>query len=314
MEKERYDVIVAGAGPGGMACALYAARAGFSVVAIDQGAPGGQMTMTEKIDNYPGFPDGVDGNELAELMLKQTQRFGAEIAYGFITGVEKKDDGNIIVKLDEESVSCRAFVIATGAAPKELGVPGESKLRGRGVSYCAVCDGFFFKGQQVCVIGGGDAAVEEAVYLSNLCAKVTVIHRRDKLRAAKHAIDAALAHENIEFALNTKVLAVNGADGVESLRVADAVSGAERDIPCTGVFMYVGVNPISEFVRGAIEIDDYGFIKTSDEMETNIKGIYAVGDVRRPRNRQVATAVSDGATAALSIERVLNQQPDRFRK
>ncbi len=315
MEKERYDVVIAGSGPAGLTCALYCARAGFSVAALDRGMAGGQLAMTEWIDNYPGFPEGIGGAALGELMNNQALRFGAEVTYGNVTRVSggRGADGLITLNLDDGKLACRAFVIATGATPRELGVPGERELLGRGVSYCAVCDGFFFKGQSVCVIGGGDAAVEEAVYLSKLCSKVTVIHRRARLRAARAAENAARAKYNIEFAFNTRVVEVLGKDGVTGVRAANSVTGDEHEIPCTGVFFYVGINPKTEIAADLVALDEYGFIVTNAEMETNVPGIYAIGDVRRPRNRQVATAVGDGATAALSIERTLNEQPDRWR-
>jgi len=315
MEKEKYDVVIAGSGPAGLTCALYCARAGFSVATLDRGMAGGQLAMTEWIDNYPGFPEGIGGAALGELMNNQALRFGAEVTYGNVTGVEqgRDADGLITLNLDDGTLKCRAFVIATGATPRELGVPGERELLGRGVSYCAVCDGFFFKGQEVVVVGGGDAAVEEAVYLSKLCSKVTVIHRRDRFRAARAAQDAALSKGNIVFAYNTRVTEVLGKDGVTGVRTADVVSGAERELPCSGVFFYVGINPKTEIAADLVELDDYGFIVTNADMETNVPGVYAIGDVRRPRNRQVATAVGDGATAALSIERTLNEQPDRWR-
>ncbi len=316
MEKDTYDVIIAGAGPAGLTCALYCARAGLSVVCLDRGMFGGQMTTTEWIDNYPGFPEGIGGNELGEIMMKQAQRFGAEVTYGNISSVPSGRDaeGIINVNTDDGILKCRAFVIATGAAPRELGVPGESDLRGRGVSYCAVCDGFFFKDHEVCVVGGGDAAVEEAVYLSNLCKKVTIIHRRDRLRAAKAAEDSARSRSNIEFAFNSQVLEVLGNEsGVTGVRVADVESKSEREIPCTGIFFYVGILPATDTFKDIVKTDDRGFIVTNEDMETSVEGIYAAGDVRRPKNRQVSTAVGDGATAALSIERILNEQPDRFR-
>lgn len=316
MEKEKYDVAIIGGGPGGLTCALYATRAGLTTVALERGMPGGQMAMTERIDNYPGFPDGVAGMVLGELMAAQAKRFGAEIAYANVNSVspERDPDGLLKVNFDDGAVHAKAVVIATGAMAKKLGIPGEGELLGRGVSYCAVCDGNFFEGREVCVIGGGDAAVEEAIYLSKLASKVTIVHRRDRLRAKQAVYDAASAKSNIVFAWNSRILSVVGEDGVTGVKVKDVVSGEERIIPCSGVFFYVGVIPMSEFVAGVVELDENGFIKTNDDMETSAPGIYAVGDVRRPRNRQVSAAVGDGTAAALAIDRVLNEQPDRWRK
>lgn len=316
MEKEKYDVAIIGGGPGGLTCALYATRAGLTTVALERGMPGGQMAMTERIDNYPGFPDGVAGMVLGELMAAQAKRFGAEIAYANVNSVspERDPDGLLKVNYDDGAVRAKAVVIATGAMAKKLGIPGEGELLGRGVSYCAVCDGNFFEGREVCVIGGGDAAVEEAIYLSKLASKVTIVHRRDRLRAKQAVQDAAGAKSNIVFAWNSRILSVVGEDGVTGVKVKDVVSGGERIIPCSGVFFYVGVIPMSEFVAGIVELDENEFIKTNDDMETSAPGIYAVGDVRRPRNRQVSAAVGDGTAAALAIDRVLNEQPDRWRK
>jgi thioredoxin reductase (NADPH) len=315
MEKEIYDVAIIGAGPGGLTCGLYCSRAGLDAVVLDRGMPGGQMAMTERIDNYPGFPDGVAGMELGELMANQAKRFGTELAYGSVSGISASRDSEGLheVRLDEGRARAKAVVIATGATPRRLGIAGETELLGRGVSYCAVCDGNFFKAQEVCVIGGGDAAVEEAVYLSKLCSKVTIVHRRDRLRAAQAVQAAAMAKPNIVLAWNSQPLAVAGADLVTGLKVRDVVSGEERVIPCSGVFFYIGITPETGCAAGAAALDERGFIKTNDEMETSVEGVYAVGDVRRPRDRQVATAVADGVTAALAIDRKINEHPERWR-
>ncbi len=314
-KQEQYDVVIIGSGPAGLTCALYCARAGLSAVILDRGMQGGQMSMTEWIDNYPGFHEGVEGSKLGELMFEHAKRFGAESTYATVERIVGKDsDGILTVETDMGPLKARAVVAATGAAPAELGAPGESELRGRGVSYCAVCDGNFFQGQDVCVIGGGDAAVEEASYLAKLCRKVYIVHRRDKLRAAKAAQDAASSKDNIEFALNSIPTAILGDTEVKALRVKDAATGEERDLPCSGVFVYVGIKPATDFARGALDLDENGFIVTDNEMRTSMDGVCAAGDARRPRNRQVVTACADGATAALTIERILNEQPDRWRK
>ncbi|HOO57134.1 MAG TPA: thioredoxin-disulfide reductase [bacterium] len=316
MEKEKYDVVIIGAGPGGLTCGLYCSRAGLSVLVLDRGMPGGQMAMTEWVDNYPGFPDGMAGADLGELMNRQAQKFGAEVTYGNVTGIDcdKSQEYPVTISHDDGTISAGAAVIATGANPRELGVPGEKEFRGRGVSYCAVCDGNFFQDQEVCVIGGGDSAVEEATYLSKLCKKVTIIHRRDKFRAKKASSDVALSKPNIEVAWNTTVLEVKGGDsGVTGIKVKDVITGEEKVIPCTGAFFYVGINPLSEFIRGKLQTDDHGFIITDDEMQTSLEYVYAIGDVRRPRYRQISTAVGDGTVASLSIERKFNEQPDIWR-
>lgn len=314
--KDKYDVVIAGGGPGGLACGMYSARGGLCALIIDRGLPGGQMAMSEWVENYPGFPDGIKGEELSELMVKHAKNFGVELEYGNIIGIseKKEDDCRITIKLDDDTeVKAFAFVIATGAQPKRLGTPGEIRLNGRGISYCAICDGNFFKGKEVCVIGGGDAAVEEAVYLSKLCSKVTIIHRRDSFRATRTAVAAAESRENIFFKLNTQTLDFVGDEKVEGVEVKDLKTGETRIIPCGGVFVYVGITPISEISGGQIELDKLGFIKTDENMETSYKGVYAIGDVRRPNYRQIATAVSDGITAALAIDIAIQSKPDRWR-
>lgn len=316
MERVSYDIIIAGAGPGGLSCALYGTRAGLSVLVLDRGMPGGQMAMTEWIDNYPGFPDGVSGQELSEKMLAHAQRFGAEVAYGNISEFSGKrnDDCLFEISLDTgETTYAKAFVISTGAKPKVIGLPGETALLGRGVSYCAVCDGNFFKGKEVCVIGGGDSAVEEAVYLSKLCSKVTVVHRRDVLRAAQTAQDAAFTRKNIEFAYNSQIEDVVGDKMVEGVLVKDTITGEQRTIPCAGAFFYAGIIPQSDLVKGIVDMDEQNFIKTDENMETSFCGVYAIGDVRRPAYRQITSAVSDGTTAALHIDMAIHHQPDRWR-
>ncbi len=315
----QFDIVIAGGGPAGLACALYAARAGLSVTVFDRGMPGGQVGMTEWIDNYPGFSDGVSGFDLAEKMLKHAQRFGAEITYGNIENfacTDCEEAPYLHITLDDgRSVGSRTLVIATGAQPRLLGVPGEEKFRGRGVSYCAICDGNFFKGKEVAVIGGGDAAVEEAVYLSKLCSKVTVIHRRDQLRASQIAQDSAFDRPNIEFAWNSRTIEITGTgEKASGVLVADTTTGSERIIPADGIFIYVGINPITDFLKGKLEIDDQGFVITKDNMETSMKGVYAVGDVRRPQYRQIATAIADGVTAALAIDGIVHQKPPRLLK
>lgn len=316
MEKESYDIIIIGAGPGGLSCALYGTRAGLSVLVLDRGMPGGQMAMTEWIDNYPGFPDGISGQEISEKMVAHAQRFGAEVGYGNVsefTG-SRNEDCMLEVALDTgEKAYCKAFVVGTGAKPKVIGLPGETRLLGRGVSYCAVCDGNFFKGKEVCVIGGGDSAVEEAVYLSKLCDKVTVVHRRDALRASIIAQQAAFSRKNIEFAYNSQIEDVVGDKSVEGVLVRDVVSGQQRTIPCAGAFFYAGILPQSDLVKGLVEMDEQGFIITDANMETTCCGVYAIGDVRRPAFRQITSAVSDGTTAALHIDMAIHHQPDRWR-
>jgi len=282
MERETYDVIVIGNGPAGMTAAMYCARAGLATVALERMGPGGQMLSTEMIENYPGFPEAISGMDLGEKMAEQARRWGAELAYADVKGFSERDaEGWVTITTDSGAVKCRALIIATGATPAKLGVKGEEEYLGRGVSYCAVCDGNFYRGQTVCVIGGGDSAVEEAVYLSNLCEKVHIIHRRDELRARKVAQESAKARPNIVFELSCGVEEVVGEQFVSAVRVKDLKSGALRDIPCTGVFFYVGYAPQTSFVGDRIDMTPKGFITVNERLETSMEGVFAAGDVRR---------------------------------
>ncbi len=313
MEKKEYDLIIVGSGPGALSCAMYATRAGFSVLTLDRGMPGGQMAMTEWVDNYPGFPEGISGQELTERMLKHAQRFGAEQAYGNVAKIEDRgEDCFFNVHTDSgEVLKSSMVVIATGAQPRSLGLEGEKRLNGRGVSYCAICDGNFFKGKTVAVIGGGDAAVEEATYLSNIVDKVVLVHRRDELRASQVAQDVMTARENIEIAWNSQIENVLGDEKVEGIRIRNTKTDEKKVIDCEGVFFYVGIVPITEFVKDLVELDAQGFIVTNENMETSVCGIYAIGDVRRPMYRQIGTAVSDGIVAALNMDVAMHKKPPR---
>jgi len=311
MDKSRYDVIIIGAGPGGLTCAMYIARAGLTPLVLERGGPGGQMLATELIENYPGFPDNVTGTELAEKLVEHAKRWGAEVAYGDVKEFCARGEDNAICVQTAagEQLTCRALVLATGAAPRKVGFKGEEEFIGRGVSYCALCDGNFYRGRDVCVVGGGDSAVEEAVYLSNIAKSITVIHRREQLRAKKVAQDAAMARDNISFRWNSEVEEVFGTQFVEGVRVKNNKTGEQSEIPCDGIFFYVGIVPATSFVPDFIERDELGFIKTDMKMQTSSPGIYAVGDVRRPMGRQVATAVGDGADAAIAIQHYLLEYP-----
>lgn len=310
MERDNYDVIVIGSGPGGLTAGMYASRAGLKTVCLDRMGAGGQMLMTEVIENYPGFIEPLSGFDLAEKMAGQAKKWGVELAYGDVKSFsERGADGIITVATDSGEVKCRALIIATGAQPRGLGIPGEEAFRGRGVSYCAVCDGNFYRGKTVCVIGGGDSAVEEAAYLSNICEKVHIVHRRDEFRASKISQDAAAARPNISYERSCIPVEILGSDFVTALRIKELKTDVVREVPCDGVFLYVGINPITEFVKGKLNLSEQGFIVTDERMRTSMEGVYAVGDVRRARARQVATAVGDGAEAAISVQQYLQEYP-----
>ncbi|MCK8633968.1 thioredoxin-disulfide reductase [Apilactobacillus kunkeei] len=293
---EKYDVIIIGAGPGGMTSALYASRANLSVMMIDRGIYGGQMNNTAEIENYPGFKS-ILGPDLAKEMYESSTNFGAKYEYGTVESIEDKGDSKI-VKTDQGSYEAGAVIIGTGSQYKKLGVPGEDEYGGRGVSYCAVCDGAFFKNREVVVVGGGDSAISEALYLAGLASKVTVIHRRDQLRAQKVIQDRAFANDKIEFVWDTNVTEVVGDNmKVTGVKTINNKTNEEGEIAASGVFIYVGNNPMTEPFSNLNITDEKGWIKTNERMETSVKGIFAIGDVREKELRQVTTAVGDGGIA-----------------
>lgn len=294
---QQYDTIILGAGPGGMTAATYASRANMSVLMIDRGIYGGQMNNTAEIENYPGFPS-ILGPELAEKMYASSTQFGAEYAFGTVLHVEAQADGSWRVVTDMDEYSANTVIVATGAAYKKLDVPGEEAFAGRGVSYCAVCDGAFFRGQHVIVVGGGDSAVEEATYLAGLADHVTIVHRRDKLRAQQILQDRAFANEKISFVWNSEVEEILGDDKkVTGVRVRNNQTDETSEIDAAGVFIYVGLLPVSDPVQDLGITYANGWIMTNDRMETSQPGIFAIGDVREKELRQITTAVGDAAVA-----------------
>lgn len=294
---QQYDTIILGAGPGGMTAATYASRANMSVLMIDRGIYGGQMNNTAEIENYPGFPS-ILGPELAEKMYASSTQFGAEYAFGTVLHVEAQADGSWRVVTDMDEYSANTVIVATGAAYKKLDVPGEEAFAGRGVSYCAVCDGAFFRGQHVIVVGGGDSAVEEATYLAGLADHVTIVHRRDKLRAQQILQDRAFANEKISFVWNSEVEEILGDDKkVTGVRARNNQTDETSEIDAAGVFIYVGLLPVSDPVQDLGITDANGWIMTNDRMETSQPGIFAIGDVREKELRQITTAVGDAAVA-----------------
>ena len=294
---QQYDTIILGAGPGGMTAATYASRANMSVLMIDRGIYGGQMNNTAEIENYPGFPT-ILGPELAEKMYASSTQFGAEYAFGTVLHVEAQADGSWRVVTDMDEYIANTVIVATGAAYKKLDGPGEESFAGRGVSYCAVCDGAFFRGQHVIVVGGGDSAVEEATYLAGLAEHVTIVHRRDKLRAQQILQDRAFANEKISFVWNSEVEEILGDDKkVTGVRVRNNQTDETSEIDAAGVFIYVGLLPVSDPVQDLGITDANGWIMTNDRMETSQPGIFAIGDVREKELRQITTAVGDAAVA-----------------
>ena len=301
-----YDVIVIGGGPGGYTAALYAARANLSVAILEKLSPGGQMGTTDVIDNYPGFPQCVNGFELAMQMKEGAERFGAQTQLAEVTQVELAGQVKT-VHTSGGDYQARTVVLATGAHPRELGLPGERELRGRGVSYCATCDGMFYRGKTVVVVGGSNTAVSDVLYLSRLCEKVYLVHRRDTLRASKVYLDPLQKAENVEFVWDSEVKQLLRDQAVTGVRVRNKKTGKERDIPCGGVFVAVGYLPNTELYRGQVELDEAGYVLADETTQTNLPGVFAVGDLRKKPLRQVVTAASDGAVAAHFIEEYLNQ-------
>ena len=304
MEKKVYDMIVIGGGPGGYTAALYAARAGLSVAVVEKLSAGGQMMLTHTIDNYPGFTDGVEGFELSMNMQQQAQRFGAETVYAEVTNLELESDPKVVVT-GEGRYLARTVVLSTGAGPKMLGLPMEQELTGQGVHYCAACDGMFYRGKTVVVVGGGNSAVADALVLSRLAKKVILVHRRDTLRATKVYHETLIQAENVEFMWNSTVTELLSSGRFTGLRVKNLQTGAEQEIACDGVFISIGRTPASALVAGQIELDESGYIIAGESTATSLPGVYAVGDVRTKQVRQIVTAVSDGAVAAHMAEEYL---------
>ena len=290
-----YDTIIIGAGPAGMTAALYAARSNLKVALIEGGLPGGQMNNTSDIENYPGYAN-ISGPELAEKMFEPLENLGVEHLYGFVENIEDHGDVKKVIT-DGEEFETRTVIVATGSKHRLLGVPGEEELNSRGVSYCAVCDGAFFRDQDLLVVGGGDSAVEEAIFLTQFAKTVTIVHRRDELRAQKVLQDRAFANEKINFIWDSVVKEIKGENRVESVVIENVKTNQVTEQAFGGVFIYVGLDPVSDFTKDLQIQDESGWIVTDDHMKTSVAGVFAVGDVRQKDLRQVTTAVGDGAIA-----------------
>ncbi|WP_281190790.1 thioredoxin-disulfide reductase [Staphylococcus schleiferi] len=308
-EQVRYDVAIIGAGPAGMTAAVYASRANLKTVMIERGVPGGQMANTEEVENFPGF-EMISGPDLSNKMFDHSKKFGAEYKYGDIKGIEDKGDYKVI-DLGTSEIEATAVIIATGAEYKKIGVPGEEQLGGRGVSYCAVCDGAFFKNKNVYVVGGGDSAVEEGTYLTKFADNVTIVHRRDQLRAQKILQDRAFKNEKIDFIWNHTLKSVNEKDGkVGSLTLVSTVDGTEQTVDADGLFVYIGMKPLTQPFENLGITNEAGYIVANPDMSTAVKGIYVAGDVREKGLRQIVTATSDGSIAAESVQAYIESLHD----
>lgn len=300
-----YQLIIIGGGPAGLTAGLYAARARLNTVLLEKGVPGGQVLNTDWIDNYPGFPDGISGGDLVEKMTAQAQRFELEIRSGAeVKGLDLAGPEKVITLADDTTLTSRAVILAPGVRPGKLGVPGERELAGKGVSYCATCDGPFFRDLEIAVVGGGNTAIQEAIYLTRFASKVTVIHRRDELRATKIIQEMAFANDKIEFLLDTQVSAIEGDKEVKNLRLRNK-DGSESNLAVQGIFILIGIIPNNEILPAEqLEMRE-GFIETDREMHTNLEGVYAAGDICYKEVRQVVNGAGEGAVAAMSAENYL---------
>lgn len=301
-----YDVVIIGGGPAGLTAGIYAARANLKSLLIERGMTGGLAATTEFIENYPGFSEGIGGPELMTRMEAQARRFGLQFMNSHVDSLHIEGT-TFMIKTDDDTIQSRTVILATGAQPQLLNVKGEQTFYGRGVSYCATCDGAFFKNKRVAVVGGGDAAVEEAMFLTKFASQVFIVHRRDQLRATKIVQDRAMQNPRIEFIWHSVVEEIIGDSTVIGVRIKDVRTGEIRELPVDGVFIYIGYRPNSHLVRELVELDERGYVLTDANMKTSYPGLFAAGDVRQKSLRQVVTAVADGAIAAVSAEKYLEE-------
>ncbi len=299
-----YDVAIIGAGPAGLTAALYCARANFSTIVIEKLGPGGQMATTEMVENYPGFPEGIGGVDLSLKMMEQAQRFGAELMYDQVESVDLKGPVKVVRGMGGE-YHARSVIVATGASPRALGVPGEDRLRGRGVSYCATCDGALYRDKRVIVVGGADSAVEEAAFLTRFASEVIIVHRRDTFRATPLLVERAMSNPCITVRFNTVVEKIHGSDKLQSVDLYNHLTETRETIDAEGLFIYVGLIPNTAFLEGALVTDASGYLLVDESLTCSVAGVFTAGDVRNKVLRQVATAVGDGAAAATAVEKYL---------
>lgn len=300
-----YDIVIIGGGPAGLTAGLYAARARMDAVLVEKGIPGGQILVTDRIENFPGFPEGVSGPELAQYMEKQARGFGLTIVNNEAVSIEPKKalKDPISVKLaDGAVIMALSVILATGARWNRLGIPGEEELIGRGVSYCATCDGPLFRNKEVVVVGGGDTALEDGLFLTKFASKVTIIHRRDRLRATEILQERAKANSKIDFCLDSIATEITGKDKVTSIKIKNVKSQNAKEIKCDGVFIFVGITPNSDPVKSLVKTDEKGYVVADDDMKTSVDGVFACGDLRKKALRQVVTATGDGATASVAAQ------------
>ena len=306
-EEKIFDAIIIGGGPAGLTAGIYLSRARMNSLLIEKALPGGQAILTEIIENYPGFPRGITGPDLMQKIEEQAVRFGLKIEYGEVEEVKIKVDKMKIVKINNQEYKTLSIILASGADASKLEVPGEEKLRGRGVSYCATCDAPFFKEQKIVVVGGGDTAIEEALYLTKFVREVTIIHRRDRLRATKILQERVFSNKKINFVWDSVVIKILGNKKVESVLIQNKKTDKEKKITCQGVFVFVGYIPNSKILQGLVKLDKRGYILTDNNMMASQEGIYVCGDVRKKLLRQVVTACGEGATAAFAAQKYIEE-------
>jgi len=304
-----YDVIIIGGGPAGLTAGLYNARARLNVLLLERLAPGGQVLTTDRVENYPGFPDGISGFELMDRMKTQAEKFGLKIQSDEVTGLELSAKHKAVLT-GSGSLETKAIILCCGATWKKLGIEGEDQLMGKGVSFCATCDGPFYRNQEVAVIGGGDTALEEAIFLTRFVSKIHLVHRRDKLRATKVLQERALSHEKIEILWDSVPVKILGEKGVEGIELKNVKTQDVFRRNVQGVFVFIGTLPNTDMVKGMIRLDENGFVVTDDNMQTSVSGVFAAGDIRSKLFRQISTAVGEGATASYAVEKYLETLAD----
>jgi thioredoxin reductase (NADPH) len=309
VQSESVRVLIIGSGPAGLSAALYAARADLEPVVLTGMELGGQVSLTYTVENYPGFPEGVGGMEMVELFKKQAERFGARMEFDLAAEVDLSARPYKVVTQNGNSYLAETIIISTGASAVHLNVPGESELTGRGVSYCATCDGWFFKDKEVIVVGGGDSAVEEGIFLTRYADNVTIVHRRDELRAGAILTERAKTNPKIKFAWNTVVEEISGNGAVKAVKLRDTQSGEEREQEIDGVFIFIGHKPNTSLFKDQLDMDDLGYLIVDDKMRTNVPGVYAAGEVADPHFRQVITSAGMGAAAAIQANHFIDENP-----
>jgi len=301
------DVVIVGAGPSGLTAAIYASRSRLRTVVLERNMAGGQIALTDLVENFPGFPEGISGFDLSQKMKEQAEKFGAEMReIEGVAGFRAAPDGGYVVTTDREEVHARTVILAPGVEPRRSGIPGEAEFIGRGVSWCATCDGALYRGKTVAVIGGGDAAVEEGMFLTKFADRVYLVHRRDQLRAAPIAQERVFANQKVELVWDSIPKRIDGTEMVEALEVENVKTGAPRTLPVNGVFVYIGQIPNTEWLRGTVELDEHGYIVTDGLLRTGLPGVFACGDARANPLKQIAMAVGEGALAAVQAGRYLD--------